>query len=176
MTRKLILDDTFNVWRQKINELIEGNIVGSFDYDEENSSNFSFVVNEGKLRLGSQVVTISGTTATLQPSQTNIIALYTDPQVNEIRVYEESAVPASYVIPLFKVVTDATTVVSIEDLRTWVDLSGSANDADSGILTFSQNISFDRNIPTGKNAVSVDPVIDSGVTVTVADGSTWVIL
>jgi hypothetical protein len=91
-------------------------------------------------------------------------------------VYQDGSVPGSFIIPLFKVVTDVTSITSIEDLRTWADLSGSANDTDSGILTFSQLIEFDKNIPTGKNALSVNPMVDTGVTVTVNPDSTWVIL
>lgn len=174
--RNLKIEDTFNNWRVKINEMLNGSIVGSFGYDDENSTNLNFIVKEGKLRLGSQVVNITESVAQLQPTQTNIVVLYTDPNINEVRVYTEGAVPPSYVIPLFRVVTDVNTVTNIEDLRTWVDLSGSANDADSGILTFNQNISFDREIPAGRNAVSVDPIVEDGVTVTVTDGSTWVVL
>lgn len=171
----LKVEDTFNVWRLKINELMTGTVVGSFDHDETNTTNLNFGVGSGKLRLGSQVVNVSNATVSIPVSQTSIVALYTDPTVNEIRVYEESQVPKQYIIPLFRVISEVTEIISIEDLRTWVDLSGSANDTD-GILTFSQNISFDRLVPEGKNALSIDPVVEDGVTVTVSPNSTWVVL
>lgn len=46
-----------------------------------------------------------------------------------------------------------------------------------GLLMFSNTISNNVTIPTGKNALSVGTVIiEEGVTVTVSDDSTWVIV
>ncbi|MDX1532727.1 MAG: hypothetical protein R3230_00815 [Nitrosopumilaceae archaeon] len=168
-------EDTFGVWKDKINDLVEGTVAGSFDQDIDNTSGLNFGVKEGKLRLGSTVVTIVASVVAIPASDVSIVAVYTDPSINEIRVYDELAVPTSGVIPLFKVTTDGSSITDVEDLRTWVDLSGTASESE-GILTFNQDILFDKEIPDGKNALSIDPVIDSGVTVTVANGSTWVIL
>lgn len=44
------------------------------------------------------------------------------------------------------------------------------------IIQFDQLISEDFTISTGKNALSVDPTVSSGVTVTVPVNSTWVVL
>jgi hypothetical protein len=175
MARPLENKDTIGTWKTKINELIEGSINGSFDQDIDATTGLTFGLKEGKLRLGSQVVTVANDTITIPASDVSIVVLYTDPSVNEIRVYDEAAVPPSNVIPLFKVTTDATDITEIEDLRTWVDLSGQASESD-GILTFNKSIEFDKTIPSDKNALSIDPIIESGVTVTVEEGATWVIL
>lgn len=176
MSKTLETNDTFNNWRTKINNLITGTVAGSFDYDENSTTGLDFVVTEGRIRTGSESVNISGDTVTIPASQTSIVVLYTDPNQTEFRVYEQGSVPQSFVIPLFEIVTNTSTITSITDLRTWADLSGSANDTDSGILTFSQLIEFDKVIPNGKNALSIDPTVDTGVTVTVNPDSTWVIL
>lgn len=51
------------------------------------------------------------------------------------------------------------------------------NTAPQSIKLFTQTISSDYTIPEGNNAVSVGPIsIADGVTVTIADGSRWIIL
>jgi hypothetical protein len=49
--------------------------------------------------------------------------------------------------------------------------------ASNGILVNSATVTADYTIPVGSNAISSGPVtIDSGVTVTVSDGSNWVVI
>lgn len=177
MSKTLETVDTFNTWRNKINDLVTGTVAGSFDYDDNNTSGLNFYVTEGRYRTSNQSVLVPAESVTLTASQTSVVVLYTDPSVTEIRAYEESAVPVSYIIPLFNIVTGVSGIVSIKDLRTWASLGGgSSNDTDSGILTFSKLIEYDKNVPTGKNALSIDPTLAQGVVVTVSPDSTWVIL
>ena len=44
------------------------------------------------------------------------------------------------------------------------------------VALFKQTIDSDVIVPVSYNALSVDPVISSGVTVTVSEGSTWAIV
>lgn len=44
------------------------------------------------------------------------------------------------------------------------------------VLLMDQLITKNTTIPTGKNGLSVDPTVDTGVTVTVSNGSTWAIV
>lgn len=48
--------------------------------------------------------------------------------------------------------------------------------ANNGIFINSQTVTQDVTIATGYNAQSVSPTVATGVTVTVASGSIWVIL
>jgi hypothetical protein len=57
------------------------------------------------------------------------------------------------------------------------ELQASAVVASNGIVVNNATISVDYTIPSGSNAMSAGPVtINSGITVTVASGSTWVVV
>lgn len=54
----------------------------------------------------------------------------------------------------------------------WLEIQSGAGAA-SGIEIFAQTISADYTLPSGNNALSVNPTIASGVTVTIPSGSEW---
>lgn len=59
----------------------------------------------------------------------------------------------------------------------WSPIAGAGANATTGIMTSSATITSNTVIPTGFNALSVGPiVIPDGITVTIANGSTWVIV
>jgi hypothetical protein len=57
------------------------------------------------------------------------------------------------------------------------ELQASAVVASNGIVVNNATVAVDYTIPSGSNAMSAGPVtINSGITVTVASGSTWVVV
>lgn len=61
------------------------------------------------------------------------------------------------------------------DVQIWEE-EISSDEEIVGIQLFDDTITQDTTIPAGKNALSVDPTITSGVTVTVTSGQTWAIV
>lgn len=176
MPARLNQNDTFGEWLNKINSLNDTYITSSFEWDEDTTyPALDFTVKAGKFRDGSNVVLLSQLTLTLPISTDSTIAIFTRLGEEAIIRYDTSSLPDKYVIPLYRVITDGTDITTVTDLRTWADVSGNASDADA-ILTFDKLIDRDFTISSSKNALSIDPTIDSGVTVTVDSSSTWVIL
>lgn len=176
MPLRLNQNDTFGQWLDKINNLNDTFITSSFEWDEDNTyPALDFTVKSGKFRDGSNVVLLNQITLTMPISTDSTVAIFTRVGEEEIIRYDTSALPDKHVIPLYRVITDGTDITNVTDLRTWADVSGNASDANA-ILTFDKIVDRDITIPSTKNAISVDPVIGSGVTVTVDSSSTWVIL
>ena len=66
--------------------------------------------------------------------------------------------------------TDATSA-------SWATLDTDSNSTTKGLYEMSNTISSNYTITTGNNAMSAGPItVNSGVTVTVPSGSTWVIV
>ena len=70
----------------------------------------------------------------------------------------------------------ASTSTFLRGDNSWVALSTDANSTTKGLYEHSNTISADYTIATGNNALTAGPItINTGVSVTVPTGSTWVV-
>jgi hypothetical protein len=185
MATKLEFPDTFSQWKDKINALIDEFdqfiidevTPGTFGYDSALTSGLNVTITSGKIRDGSVVETVASDVVTLLPSTTNIVVVYKRTgDVPVFQVYDIANIPEQYVLPIAQFTTDATSVTGYTDLRTEFNTASGSTSSASGVLIFDALIDRDTEVPTGKNALSVAPTVVDGVTVTVADGSEWVVL
>ena len=58
----------------------------------------------------------------------------------------------------------------------YLDLASRHLKADNGIVQTKQTIAFSYSLTADYNAMSVDPTINNGVTVTVPSGAVWAIV
>lgn len=194
MATLLDLQDTFSQWREKINDIVSevntnsstlSDIVAELEsptpFGVSGVSGLTVSMVGGRVRDGSVIETIADQNVTLLPSVTNVVAIYKKSgETAELRVYEISALPSSYVIPVYAFTTDGTDVLTASDLRTQFNTgaggSGGTAGAAGSILQFDKIIDTNVTIPADKNGLSIDPTISPGVTVTVEPGSVWVVL
>jgi hypothetical protein len=185
MASPIALTDTFGQWVEKFNQLnadfndviVAGDNAG-FAYDSVGTTGLNAAFTSGKVRDGSLVETVPEQTVTLAPSQVQIVAVFKQTgSAPTLEVYPSGSLPEKYVIPLAVFETDATSIIGVNDLRTmFIASAGSGDGASNGMLIMDKLISSSVTIATGRGAVSIDPIVDDGVTVTVADGATWVVL
>lgn len=185
MAQTLLQNDTFSEWLTKINTLVseynaffDSNVIpGSFGYDITNTSGLSVAITGGRVRDGSEIETVADDVITLPASETTIIAIYKrsgDPA--EILAYDVGNLPEQFVIPIAIFVTDTDSITSYSDLRTEFNTASGSSTSASGVLLFNKSIDRDITIDDTHNAISVDPTVESGITVTVNPNSVWVIL
>lgn len=192
MAEQLTLKDTFKDWQEKINAMaaevndiqveidgIEDTMAepGSFGFNQPASSGLVVRIFGGKVRDGSLIETLADADITLAADSTNVVCIYKrtgNPAY--MTVYTLDNLPEEFVIPVGKFVTSATAVTAYEDLRTQYNTaSGSAGSA-AGVLQFDKLIERDMEVPSNRNALSISPIVADGVTVTINDTSTWVVL
>lgn len=170
----LSVNDTFAKWVEKLNIAMKGD----FDIDYDTSSGLNLVVKQGVFTEGSRYVELPSTTLTLPTNSELFVCVLTNEANPEITFYEvgDVAIPASEIVPI-AVITTTTEITNVKDIRSWASVSGSGGGtAAEGLLVMNATIVRDQKIPTGKNAISVEPAIADGVTVTVEDGCVWSIV
>ena len=183
MTTQLETKDTFQEWLTKLNDFISAYDTfiineftpGKFGYDPNQSSGLDVYITGGSVRDGNTIESIAAGTVTLTASSINYVCIdKRSGDTPSISVY--TVLPEKYVIPVAKFVTSTAAVSSYDDLRTDF-ISGPGTDSSvSGVLQLDKIIDKDVTIPATKNALSVDPTVDTGVTVTVDPDSVWVVL
>lgn len=184
MANQLSFGDTFGEWKEKINTLVdefnqsEVVLEGDFDYKASATVGLNVTIVGGRVRDGSEITNIPDTNLTLLPNKTNVIVINKVKAVpGTIGFYDIALLPAKSVIPVGYLVTNGTTVVSYEDLRTPYNTgAGGAGSSSGGMVMIDANIVESISIAVGQNAISVDPIVALGVEVTVEEGSIWVIL
>lgn len=186
MVNELAFSDTFSEWKDKINALIAehisfGNITlgitGPFAYNRLTSTGLNVVIFGGRVRNGSIVETMVDTVVALPPNTTRVLAIYKiDDVAPVLRLYVPTELPERNVIPIAIFTTNGLTFTAYTDLRTeFVMASGSAASA-SSILKFDKNVDINTTVQSTKNALSIDPIVNDGITVTIEDGAVWVVL
>lgn len=168
----LSVNDTFAKWVEKLNIAMKGD----FDIDYDTSSGLNLVVKKGVFTEGSRYVELPSTTLTLPANSELFVCILTNESNPEITFYEvgDIAIPASEIVPI-AIVTTTTEITDVNDIRSWASVSGGGTAAE-GLLVMNATIVRDQTIPTGKNAISVEPTVADGVTVTVEDGCVWSIV
>lgn len=121
--RTLNTADSLPQWITKYNEDVAAHsVVNSFYYDPAQSYTpniLDFYVSGGILRNGSTFVSIAADLVRLNNDAVNFVVLNTTPSSEAIEVYEDGSVPASEIIPLYRVTVDASfTVTEVLDIRT----------------------------------------------------------
>lgn len=171
-SNKLSIRDSFAQWVDKINT----SILSDFDLDYELSEGLNLVIKPGKFTDGSRIGSFNQTTLTLPADKDLLIALITVETNPRFEYYEVGSIdiPSANIIPLF-LVTTTTEIAAVDDVRTWANVAGGGT-SDEGVLLFRSHIVRDQVVPIGKNAISVEPTIEDGVTVTVSEGSVWSIV
>lgn len=178
------LQDSFEIWMDKYNQFVE--LTGTeinFRYLELLTVGRVAKFGPGQIRNGSLVEDITSATLTLAPNSNIVVGLYkaqnedgtTLPSV--INAYVLGSVPEDYFVPIYAFTTSATTITAVKDMRTPFSYgTGNGSDTKGGVMFFDQHITKNVTIPTLKNGLSVGPIVDEGVTVTVSDGSEWAIV
>lgn len=169
----LSVQDTFASWVDKINTALPGD----FNIDYDLSDGLSLVVKSGTFTDGSRIQTLPQTTLVLPVSSSLLIAVVTvetNPRF-EVYIQGDISIPSANIIPVALVTTNATEITVVNDVRTWASVSGGGTSSE-GVLLFNATIVRDQIIPVGKNALSVEPTIAEGVTVTVSEGSVWTVV
>lgn len=169
--------DTFSQWREKINALMSGfDLSGSsFTYDPSQSAGLNAYITNGQVRNNSRVETVESGTITLPASTISVVAIVLSEEEFEFGVFELGSLPSRGVIPLWLFETEQGTIIGSMDLRTQFIYTSPSSDV-GPIMLFDKVISMDMVIPNNKNALSVSPTVEDGVTVTVEPGATWVVL
>lgn len=186
MVNELSFSDTFAEWKDKINALIVDHntvndiargVSGPFTYNRATSSGRVVAIYGGNVRNGSVVETIANASLTIPANSTRILAIYkVGDTAPTLQLYATDAVPEKNVIPVGIFTTNTNSLTAYTDLRTeFIMASGLATSANA-VLQFDKNIEINTVIPVNKNALSIDPVVNDGITVTVSDGSVWVVL
>lgn len=172
---KLSVNDSFKEWVDKINT----SLMIDFDLDYEASSGLTLVIKTGKFTEGPRIVNLPQTNVVVPANKTVLVSINTDKDATGFVVYEptDPLMPTT-IIPLF-LVTSTTEITELTDIRTWANVSGSSGPSSgpsNGILVLDATITKDQTIATGTNALSVEPSVADGVTVTVENGSVWSIV
>lgn len=210
--RTLTVDDTFEIWLNKLNGFQTDTQTASTDLNkkiddvntnlskeiDDNKAEFdtyrieiaktdfillntptslSVTFKGGKVRNGSTVTEIPQTTLVL-PSNSNVVVGIEQPRDGSPKLvyYTLATAPTNLFIPTYTFVTGASIISSSKDLRTGYAFSSGTTNSTEGILQFDRQIAFNVTIPTSKNGLSVAPVVNSGITVTVEGDAQWVIL
>ena len=181
----LELKDTFNEWRTKINAMVNtindsetkiDDIKNKSQFNLAGFSNLTVNMLGGRLRDGSMIEVIQPTSLAVFPQSLNIVCIYKKPNVPaSLVVYKIADVPQQYIIPLFAVWANAA-ITTVDDLRTEYNTASGSSASATSVLFFDKFVEENITIPAGRNGLSVDPVVNQGITVTVAQGSTWVIV
>lgn len=178
--QKFVLNDSFENWSQKYNALVDGIISNqNFEYLKDNTVGRVIQIAGGKVRDASVITTIPLKSITIPINTEVVVGVAKVAGVSDLQTYVLNSQPNDYFVPLYTFKTDGYNVVSYTDLRTQVSYgSGGASSGSTSqsVALFDIHIATDLTIPAGKNALSIDPIVDSGKTVTVTNGSTWVIL
>lgn len=175
--QQLQFTDTFSQWREKINALMsEFALSGSsFAYDPSQSAGLNAYIRSGQVRNNSAVETVDGSSITLPASTISVVAIVLLDEEFEFGVFELDSLPSRGVIPLWLFETGLGTIIEVMDLRTQF-IYTSPSDEVGPIMLFDKVISADTVIPDDRNALSVSPTVEDGVTVTVEPGATWVVV
>jgi len=192
MIEELAFVDTFSDWKNKLNGLINSHNTDSatlnelkesgddgqaFTYNKKTSSGLVINVNGGRVRSGSVVETIADKAITLPANSVRVLAIYKiDGVAPSLVLYAQDALPEKYIIPVGIFTTNASAVTAYSDLRTRYSTASGTTSASSGVLQFDKLIDLNLTVPPEKNALSVSPTVAEGITVTVSEGSTWVVL
>lgn len=204
--RKITLEDTFENWLEKINAFQDDSAANLDQevtelqtqitdnkalYDayviEQQKTPFVFLMNEssalnlrlkgGKVRNGSSVTVIPDTTLTLPANSNLVVGLYqARDAAPTLAFYTLDQTPVNLFIPLYAITTNATGIATYNDLRTGYAFSSGNSSSTEAVLQFDKHITYSLTIPSDKNALSIGPIVDEGVTVTVAEDAEWVIL
>ncbi|MNN49390.1 hypothetical protein D3C81_1639120 [compost metagenome] len=152
-------------------------ITGPFTYNRVASTGRVVSIYGGNVRNGSTVEFVLNATLTIPANSTRILAITkVGDAPASLQLYATNAVPEKNVIPVAIFTTNATSLTAYTDLRTqFIMASGTASSANA-VLQFDKIIDLNVTIPVNKHALSIDPTINDGVTVTVSDGSVWVVL
>lgn len=181
------LNDSFEAWMTKYNNFVQrtGTEI-NFRLDSVPTTGFIVKFLAGQIRNGSKVEDIPTTILNLSASSSIVVGVYKeiDPingveSPSIIKAYTLGTEPEGFFVPIYAFTTNATKITVVKDLRTpfsYGNGGGGSSGTDDAIMMFNQHISKDTTIPTLKNALSISPVINDGITVTVSDGSDWVIL
>ncbi|MNE06829.1 hypothetical protein D3C80_994290 [compost metagenome] len=186
MVNELVFSDTFAEWKDKINTLVAAHndlddiargVTGAFTYNRLTSSGRVVAIFGGNVRNGSTVEFVANVSLTIPANSTRILAINkVGDAAATLQLYATNAVPEKSTIPVAIFTTNANSLTGYTDLRTeFIMASGTATSANA-VLQFDKIIDQSMTIPAGRNALSVDPTIADGVTVTVGDGSVWVVL
>lgn len=189
MVEELVFQDTFSDWKDKLNVLINshndnqqnlddsGDDGRAFAYNKKTSSGLVVNINGGRVRSGSNVETIADTAITLPANSVRVLSIYkVDGVAPSLVLHAQNALPEKYIIPVGIFTTNASSVTAYSDLRTRFTTASGTSSAASGVLQFDKLIDLNLTIPPEKNALSISPTVSDGVTVTVSEGSTWVVL
>lgn len=192
MVSELVFSDTFAEWKTKINALVQAHtdtaqylddyiaelaITGPFTYNRADTSGLDISVYGGTVRNGSVVEFMTNTVVTMPPSATRVLVIYKiDNFAPVFQLHATNAVPEKNVLPIAIFTTNATQLTAYTDLRTQFSMSSGTAGSASGVLMFDRNIDLSVSVPAAKNALSIDPTISPGVTVTVESGAVWVVL
>lgn len=171
-SNKLSVNDSFKEWVDKINT----SLMSDFDLDYVASAGLTLVIKPGKFTEGPRIVNLPQTNVVVPANKTVLISINTDKDATGFVVYEptDPLMPTT-IIPLF-LVTSTTEITELTDIRTWANVSGSSSGPSNGILVFDATITKNQTIAAGTNALSVEPTVANGVTVTVENGSVWSIV
>lgn len=120
----LTSNDALSSWKDKINnQIFASEIVKSYFYDPAQSYTpdvLDFFVEGGVLKSGNTFVSVVAAKVRLLNNTVNWVVINTTPAGEAIEVYADGSVPASEVIPLYRVTVDGSfNVTLIEDLKTW---------------------------------------------------------
>lgn len=183
--QKIQSTDTFQIWMQKLNALIDDfNVLtidssasNGFTYDAASSAGLNVKIAKGRIRSGSETFEIAAQTVNLPPAS-DVIVCATKPVglPATLAVYTTTTLPTEHVIPLWTFTTNNVSVTAFNDVRTPYGESGASNDEVGPIIYFEKHITSNRTVKSIQNALSIDPIVDAGVTVTVELGATWVVL
>lgn len=192
---KWSLQDTFNNWLIKYNQSqdyldeLNANIEdlgfefreAEFTYVPATGDSLSVTIRSGRVRYSSEVQTVPDTTLTLLANKNYVVGLLRVEGMSSIQAFEVTATPDEMFLPLYRFVTNASTIQSSFDLRTRFayDVGTSGGDEEEnngGVLQIDRFITKDIAVKVNKNAMSISPVVTEGVTVTVGEGSVWVVL
>lgn len=171
--------DSFEAWRNKYNALIDEPVINLFPIETDTGS-LDITVSGGNVRKAREHLVVADATLTLSATTADqyvVLQADTDFTAATIEVYEFANLPSENdfnIVPLYNIETDDNGVISVEDLRAVFNFGGGGKT--ESILKFDKNITEDTTITSEFNALSVDPTVANGVTVTVDQDSVWVIL
>lgn len=176
------LEDTFEHWLEKYNSFLDiaGNEI-NFRYLDTQTVGLVAKFGAGKVRNGSVVEDVAATTLTFPANSSIVVGAYKNTLELEdipsvIAFYALGNVPEDFFVPVFAFVTGPTGIISVKDLRTPFSYGTGGGASSGALMFFDQHVIRDTTVPVLKNALSVSPIIDEGVTVTVSDGSEWVVV
>lgn len=192
MVSELTFADTFADWKVKINALVADHnastqefddyvanlaVTGAFTYNRAATTGLNISIYGGNVRNGSVVEFLPNTTVTMPPNSTRVLVIYKiDNFAPVLQLHAVNAVPEKNVLPIAIFTTNATILTNYTDLRTQFSMSSGSAGSASGVLQFDRNIDLSISVPPNKNALSIDPTVSPGVTVTIEPGAVWVVL